>query len=244
MELFNISGFLKLLRPRRGGRWSEDLPPDLSDLVRKLHELGDVFSRELKEHEPRMREKIEDMKKIGDKVREMHRELEKLKVAGYFGVLAWAAVGLFTGGLGLLPAGAAGAAIGGAAGALGGGAAVVASNRDRCLKEKKFLKKVENLGNEFRRIAEPMTKSLEEIKETCQKLEEKLKKVQSEKTQREDQEFEEFLKQVSDLKEKSEETYLSLLIFHLGIFSTFYDCEKVIECLHDIREKLRVFRDY
>ncbi|XP_039634611.1 uncharacterized protein LOC120544724 [Perca fluviatilis] len=109
---------------------------------------------------------------------------------------------MFTGGVSLavVPL----AAVAGGAAAAGKGV-VFAVNVTKRMKETGSAKKVEELGKEFMEIVEPLKKDLEEIKRTCEKLEERSAGDQAGITLRDMEGLQRILTRVSELAERSEE---------------------------------------
>lgn len=186
--------------PKR--RHSKQLPPNLSELMDKLTEEAALFIQQFSTSEPRMREIVEEFLRISNKIKDMQWKMDTVRnvgaVTGGAAVAAAVVIGAsivaapFTGGMSL-PFGA--AAI--------GGVAVVAVNIRKMMSESGSAKKVEELGKEFMAIVEPMKKNLEEIKMTCEKLEEKSAEAQAENSLTDVEELQRCLRQVSELKEKS-----------------------------------------
>lgn len=195
--------------PKR--RHSKQLPPNLSELMDKLTEEAALFIQQFSTSEPRMREIVEEFLRISNKIKDMQWKMDTVRnvgaVTGGAAVAAAVVIGAsivaapFTGGMSL-PFGA--AAIGQVFAAGGvGGVAVVAANIRKMMSESGSAKKVEELGKEFMAIVEPMKKNLEEIKMTCEKLEEKSAEAQAENSLTDVEELQRCLRQVSELKEKS-----------------------------------------
>lgn len=182
--------------PKR--RHSKQLPPNLSELMDKLSEEAALFIQQFSTSEPRMREIVEEFLRISNKIKDMQWKMDTVRnvgaVTGGAALVIGAAIvaAPFTGGMSL-PFGA--AAI--------GGVAVVAANIRKMMSESGSAKKVEELGKEFMAIVEPMKKNLEEIKMTCEKLEEKSAEAQAENSLTDVEELQRCLRQVSELKEKS-----------------------------------------
>lgn len=182
--------------PKR--RHSKQLPPNLSELMDKLTEEAALFIQQFSTSEPRMREIVEEFLRISNKIKDMQWKMDTVRnvgaVTGGAALVIGAAIvaAPFTGGMSL-PFGA--AAI--------GGVAVVAANIRKMMSESGSAKKVEELGKEFMAIVEPMKKNLEEIKMTCEKLEEKSAEAQAENSLTDVEELQRCLRQVSELKEKS-----------------------------------------
>lgn len=193
-------------RPKR--RHSKQLPPNLSELMDKLTEEAALFIQQFSTSEPRMREIVEEFLRISNKIKDMQWKMDTVRnvgaVTGGAAVAAAVVIGAsivaapFTGGMSL-PFGA--AAIGQVFAA--SGVAVVAANIRKMMSESGSAKKVEELGKEFMAIVEPMKKNLEEIKMTCEKLEEKSAEAQAENSLTDVEELQRCLRQVSELKEKS-----------------------------------------
>lgn len=194
------------LVPKR--RDSKELPPDLSELMNKLIEHARSFIGVFDSREPRMREIEGKFHKIADKVKAMQKVTDKVRTGGAVGGgigLGVAALGLivapFTGGLSLVAA----TAIGGAVGAAVGGAVVVGTNITKTMTENGSATEVVILGEEFLKIVEPMKNDLEEIKTTCEKLEQKSSEVQTRDTLSDVEKLQRILRQVSELRTKSED---------------------------------------
>ncbi|XP_038590339.1 uncharacterized protein LOC119914866 [Micropterus salmoides] len=185
-------------KPRR--RFSKDLPPDLSELMNKLIKYATSFIRRFDYSEDRMRQVVGEFKKIAAEVRKMQEKTDKARTIGVvaggigLGVLVLAAP--FTGGLSLLGAGAAGAAA--------GGATVVGANIVKTMTENGSAKEVEKQGKKFLEIVEPLKNELEEIKRTCERLEEESAAFQAENTLSDMEEFQRILRRVAELKQESQ----------------------------------------
>lgn len=241
----------------RERRRSRELPPHLSELKRKLAEEGTSFIQQFSSSEPRMTEIVEESLKISNDIKEMQRTTDRVKYYGATGGLAGLVMVVslvavpFTAGLSLaataagatavgataVGAAAAGAAAAGAAavGAAAVGAAVAGVNIKKMKSESEGAKKVEKLGNEFLVIVEPMKKNLEEIKTACEKMQEKSAETQADNSLTDVEEFQGFLRQVSELKEKSagvltefasmQCVFKNLLILIVSIFRVTPTCE-------------------
>eukprot|EP00064_Thunnus_orientalis_P023681 superscaffoldBa00009210_g23935 len=85
-----------------------------------------------------------------------------------------------------------------------GGSFVVGANISKMMKENGSAKKVEELGKEFMEIVEPLKNELQEIKTTCEKLEQRSTEAQADNTLSNVEEFQTILRRVSELKKKSE----------------------------------------
>ncbi|TDH02489.1 hypothetical protein EPR50_G00173690 [Perca flavescens] len=71
------------------------------------------------------------------------------------------------------------------------------------MKENGSVKKVEELGKEFMEMVEPLKKDLEEIKRTCEKLEQRSAELQAGITLTDMEEFQRSLTRVSELAGRS-----------------------------------------
>lgn len=181
----------------RERRRSRDLPPHLSELKRKLAEEGTSFIQQFSSSEPRMTEIVEEFLKISNDIKEMHRTTDGVRYYGATGrlaglVLVSLVAAPFSAGLSLAAAGAAAAV---------GATAVAAAKIKKMMSESGGAKKVEKLGNKFLAIVEPMKKNLEEIKTACEKMQDKSAETQADNSLT--NKFQRFLRQVSELKEKS-----------------------------------------
>lgn len=160
-------------RPRR---WSKDLPEDLSQLMDKLIKYAASFIKAFDNSEPKMGRIVKEFQKIADEVRKMQETTDRVRTAGAVtggtGIVVGILAALLTGGVSLLGAGAA---------AVGGGV-VFGANTTQARIEKESAKKVEKLGEEFLEIVEPLKNDLEEIKTTCEQLEQQSAEVQAENT--------------------------------------------------------------
>lgn len=188
----------------RERRRSRDLPPHLSELKRKLAEEGTSFIQQFSSSEPRMTEIVEDFLKISNDIKEMQRTTDGVRYYGATGrlaglVLVSLVAAPFSAGFSLAAAGA--AAAGATAFGATVGVAVAAAKIKKMMSESGGAKKVEKLGNKFLAIVEPMKKNLEEIKTACEKMQDKSAETQADNSLT--NKFQRFLRQVSELKEKS-----------------------------------------
>ncbi|XP_044189110.1 uncharacterized protein LOC122968169 [Thunnus albacares] len=202
------------LSTERSRRWSKDMPPDLSELMNKLTEHAASFIRLFDNDKPKMRHIVRRFQEIAAEVREMQETTDGVRTAGAVGGGVGVGVGLlalvaapFTGGASLVVA--AGAA--GTAAAVGGAATVVGANISKTMKEKGSAEKVEELGKEFMEIVEPLKNKLQEIKTTCEKLEQRSTEALTDNTLSDVREFHMILGRVSKLKEKSEDILVIVL---------------------------------
>ncbi len=204
-------------RPRRG---SKELPPNLSELMNKLIKHGASFIKVFDNSEPKMRQIVGEFQVIAKEVKEMQERTDTVRRGGaviggvaLIGIIA----GPFTGGASLLAAGAAAT----------GGVAVVGANVTKVMKENGSATKVEKLGKEFLEIVETLKNDLEEIKTTCEKLEQQSAEVQAKNTLTDVDEFQRTIRRVSELRERSKKSLVvavtvmevigNLLLLFLGI---------------------------
>lgn len=176
------------------------MPPDLSELMDALVELGCSFIAAFDHREASMRQIAEDVQKIADQLIKMQETTGMFirggGVSAGFGLLMCAA------GLAAVPftgAGASAAVVGGLAAALGR-AVGVAANVTQTIKEINSAKQVLQLGEVFMELVQPLINILEEIKTTCAKLEEKSREIQAECVLTELVEFQKIL---SELRTRS-----------------------------------------
>ncbi|XP_039635489.1 uncharacterized protein LOC120545309 [Perca fluviatilis] len=204
--------------PRRRRRMSIVIPPDLSELMDQVKELAVPFVREFDSSEPKMQEIEGEFRNIAE-VRKMQKRTDKnaLAIAGAVigglgiraGVGIGAAVGIgllvfaapFTEGASL----AAVAPLAVAAGAVAGGAVVAGVNSIKTMKANRSIKKVKKLAKDFKEITEPLKIDLEEIKRTCEKLEQRSAGLQAGITLTDMEDFQRILRRVSELAERSGE---------------------------------------
>ncbi|XP_078101586.1 uncharacterized protein LOC144514275 [Sander vitreus] len=165
--------------PRR----SRDFSPDLSELMNKLIKHAALFIREFDIREQKMREIVREFRKMADEVRKMQQRTDTVKTAG--GVTAGVGLGLlalaapFTGGTSLA---AAAAFTAGALVAATGGSVISDANEKKTRKENESEKKVGELGKEFMKMVDRLKNDLEEIKRTCEKVEQRSAELQAENT--------------------------------------------------------------
>ncbi|XP_047426078.1 uncharacterized protein LOC124996804 [Mugil cephalus] len=192
-------------RPRRR-RNSKDLPPNFSELMNKLTEAAASFIKQFDNNEPQMWQIIRKMRTISERLKQMQETKDRDRRIGARVIAGAVLTGVgilaapFTGGLSF-----AAAVVGAAAVGEGGGARVVYRNIIKQKREKESVQKVEDLGEELKKIIEPLKETLQEIKTTCEQLEQKSAEARTEITLRDVEEFKEMLRRVPDLKETSGE---------------------------------------
>lgn len=175
-------------------RRSKDLPPDLSELMNRLIAAAASFIQMVNENEPRMRDIVEEFRKLHEEVKNMQEWTDRARTRGavtLFGVCVIAAP--FTGGFSLLGAGAAAA-----------GASVVGSNLMKIWHENAKAEEVKKQGEEFMQIVKPLKEKLEEIKTICDKLEQESSKILATQTLEDVEKLEFLLQKVKMLQKKSE----------------------------------------
>ncbi|XP_035804564.2 uncharacterized protein LOC111569292 [Amphiprion ocellaris] len=192
------------------GKSSRKLPVGFSELKKKLNKAGTKFIQQLNIKESRMREIVKEFRRISEELKRMQRETDKGREAGAVGLGLGLGLGIlaapFTGGASLATATAVGVA-GGAAAVVGGGV-VGTANVVKMSSETDSLKAVGTLGKEFKEIVEPLKRTLTEIQETCETLEEKAAEAQSGNTLTNMEEYEDILRRVTELKVQSIEALL------------------------------------
>ncbi|KAL7376974.1 hypothetical protein ABVT39_019324 [Epinephelus coioides] len=198
----------------RKRRMSITEPISFSDLTTKLMRHADSFISAFDVSEPRMRQIVGEFHKIVDKVKKTQQESDTVRTVGAVvgGVGGGVGLGLmilaapFTGGTSLLAGGLAAGASAAAAGAAAGGATVVVgANVIKIREEKESVRKAEKLGKEFMEIVEPLKNDLEEIKTTCEELEQRSAEGQAADTLSDMEKFQRILGRVSELRRRSEE---------------------------------------
>lgn len=189
------------------------MPPDLSELMNKLTEHAASFITLFDNDEPKMRDIVRRFQKIAAEVRKNQETTDGARTAGTVGGGVGVGVGLLallaaplTGGASLAVA-----AVATGAGAVGGAATVVGANISKIMTEKGSAEKVEKLGKEFMRIVEPLKNELQEIKTTCEKLEQRSTEALTDDTLSDMEEFHMILRRVSKLKEKSKDMLVTVL---------------------------------
>ncbi|KAG7219032.1 hypothetical protein INR49_011676 [Caranx melampygus] len=237
----NLHLDLKMETEPKRRRRSRDLPPHLSELMNTLIKYAKEFISQFDSRESEMRRIVGELKKFADEVREMQEKTDAAAVvAAGAGLAAGIIFAPFTVEASLLAATAPGSLT------------VVGANTTKVFTEKKQAEKVEKLGRDFMNIIEPMKKTLEEIKTTCEELEEKSCEAQAEKTLRDMEEFKDVLRRVSELKTESKVvlntivgalTFLNeLLELRASIIRLADQCEQVTDELQKMRDKVKVFR--
>lgn len=155
--------------------------------------------------------------------------------------------------------------------AAGCGAAVVGAKRskEKRREENESLKEVEKLGKEFMKLVEPLKNDLQEIKTTCEKLEERSTEVQAENTLSELEELKMILRRVSELGKMIGEGVIAVVTvfemidnlltlfviiirftatpeedkkFRESIIQSGDQCQKVVDKFNMMKEKLSEFR--
>lgn len=175
---------------------------ELRELMKELYEHTCSFIRIFDNKQTRMTGIKSRLEAIADELKGMHETTDEVRKGGVIGGAAGLgifALGLiaapFTGGASLAAAAAVGGVVGGAAGAVAGGAAVVGANVKKSFKEGDSAEEIEKLEREFLEIVKPLRDELENIRKTCEKLEEKSKEVQAD--------LKAFIKKVSELRSQS-----------------------------------------
>ncbi|XP_039635499.1 uncharacterized protein LOC120545316 [Perca fluviatilis] len=214
-------------KPIRGGR---EEPPDLSELINKLKELAASFLREFDSSEYRMTQIVRELRKITAEDRMLQERTDRERIAGY--VTAALGLGLLVLAAPLKGEASLAAATAGAVATAGGGGVILNVNETKTMKEIERAKKIEELGKEFMEIVEPLKKDLEEIKRTCEKLEERSAELQAEKTLTDMEDFQRILRRVSEDKRGKEIPVMDYLCSRM-----VDDCEKMKKELKDLTEK-------
>ncbi|XP_031172875.1 uncharacterized protein LOC116062356 [Sander lucioperca] len=203
-------------KPRRG---SKELSPDRSELMDKLIKLASSFISKFANNEQKIRPIIREFREIADEVRKMQKRTDEANRVGTE-VLEVTARGMP---FGSLAGGAAVAALAVAAGrAVAVLAVAVASGRARVAGgaasgilvagvKSGSVNKVEELGKDLMEIVEPLKKDLDEIKRTCEELEQRSAELQAELT-------------LTDMEEFLILTVVSILGRSDGIFSDMWEC--------------------
>ncbi|XP_049909860.1 uncharacterized protein LOC126396068 [Epinephelus moara] len=176
-------------------------PLNFSDLTTKLMRHAASFISAFDVSKPKMRQIVGEFQKIVDEVKETQQTTDTVRtvgaVAGGVGLGVMILAAPFTGGASLLAAG------GLAAGATGGGY-VVGANVTKTRAENKSAHKVEELGKEFMKTVEPLKNDLEEIKTTCEELEQRSAGGQAADTLSDMKKFQRILGRVSELRRTGE----------------------------------------
>lgn len=163
-------------------RVSKELPPDLSELMDKLIKYAASFIGVYNNSEDRMREIVREFRRIVSEVEEVQEKTNTTRRAGRDlagdGIFGFVATVITS-------------------------PAVVCANISKILNEKGSAKEVENLGKEFMKIVKPLKNDLEEIKTTCEKLEQKSTEALAGKTLTDMEDFQGILRRVSDLRKTS-----------------------------------------
>lgn len=177
-------------------RTSKELPPEFSELMNKLFKVAASFIREFDNKEPRMREIITEFQKIVDEVKEIRERTDRQRREARETVEAPFQNIRSSWGFSLLAAPIA---------AADGTVLVISANVTKILSENGSVKKVEALGRDFTGIVEPLTKDLEEIKTTCEKLEQKSAELQAQYSLSDMEDFQRKVRSVSQLGNKGRE---------------------------------------
>ncbi|XP_038590340.1 uncharacterized protein LOC119914867 [Micropterus salmoides] len=194
--------------PRRK-RFSKDLPPDLSELMNKLIQHATSFIRGFDISKQRRTEIVGEFQNITAEVRKMQKITQYKIFTGIIFVISMILkLSLVGGGRGAVAAVA-------AVGAISVAIAVSAANKKKTT-ENKSAEKVLNLGGEFLEIVEPLKNELEEIKRTCERLEEESAAFQAENTLSHMEEFQRILRQVAQLNQESQEA-VDVAVLVMGV---------------------------
>lgn len=234
-----------------------------------------------------MREIVEEFQQLSAKIKEMQEVTDHKRKTGAFigvvGIVILAFLTPVTAGLSAAIAAAAagavaaaagiGAAVGGAVGgavAATGGAVIVKANITKIMAERGGEEKVQQWGKELIALVEPMKEDLDEIKTTCEQLQEESAKVQAENTQTDMEKFQRILSRVSLLKSLSEGALIESLsvlrvlgnmeligiVFRVtptpevdkklgdAIIQSADQSEKVVNEFNEMEQKLRGFRGH
>lgn len=233
--------------------------------MNKLVRCAKEFISQFDSSEGEMRRIVREFMEIADEVRNMQEGTDTARTAGAVGGGVTIGLGIlfapFTGGASLALA---------VAGVTIGGATVVGSNVTQVCKEKGYGKKVQELGEVFMHKVEPMKGNLEEIKTTCEELEQESRKHQAEKTLKNMEEFNDILRRVSELRTRSKGVLeiiiaaltsvnglLQLIVAVVRVTSTpeqdaklrasiiesSDQCKKVTDELEKMKDKVEVFTE-
>lgn len=182
------------------------MPPHLSELMNKLTEHATSFISLFDKNQPKMRHIVKRFQEIAAEVRKNQETTDVVRTAGAVGGGVGVGVGLLALLAAPLTGGASLVVAAGAAGTAGvGGATVFGANISKIMKEKGSAEKVEKLGKEFMEIVEPLKNKLQEIKTTCEQLEQRSTEALTDNTLSDMEEFHMILRRVSKLKEKSKD---------------------------------------
>lgn len=193
-------------KPKRR-RKSKELPPELSELMNTFIKCATSFIKLFDNSEPRMTQIVREFQRIAAEVKEVQertdrqrREARDIAEAPFRNVRAsW--------GLSLLAAPVT---------TVVGTVAAVSANITKILRENGSVERVESLGKEFMGIVEPLKNELEEIKTTCERLEQKSTEVQAKYSLSDMEDFQWILTRVSHLRKRSKEV-LNVTVDILGI---------------------------
>lgn len=193
-------------------RRSKQLPPQLCELMDTLVEQAQSFITAFDQSEPSLTHTAGEIQKITDHLDEMQ------KTAGMFtrggGVSAGLGLLICVVGLSAAPFSSVvnvNAVIVGGIVATFGRAVGVSANVIKTVKENNYGKKVVELGEGFMQVVEPLRGEVENIKATCEQLEEKSRGIQAECVLADLQELEKILSELRTRSRKLSSVVLAVM---------------------------------
>lgn len=225
--------------------------------MNQLTEHACLFIRVFDDRESQLTHFERELQKIADEVKVMQKVTDKAQLYG-------AVCGVIGLGLGIITAPFTwGTSLVATTGAVVGGGLVVGAYITGSVKESRNAEKVKHLGGEILEILEPMWDSLEEIKMTCDNLEQKSEERQAKDALSDVEELQRVLGQVSELKRASERMFhltsalmrkiraMAMKLFMVtatpkenfpnSIISNAHQYQKVVCELRSMRKELSVF---
>ncbi|XP_044189111.1 uncharacterized protein LOC122968170 [Thunnus albacares] len=182
--------------PIRERKRSKDLPPNLSELMNKLVKHAASFISLFEDNKPKMTQIVREFEKFTAELKKMQNTMDDIRRP------RTVERSVFAGPLGMF--GLRGVAIGAETAVRT--AVAYSVNIGKVIKQTGIANKVEEQGKEFMEIVEPLKENLEEIKTTCEKMEQRSTELQVGLTLSDVEEFRWLITRVPELKEMSRET--------------------------------------